>query len=267
MTTTAQIEFHGNVATLTLANVEPRKPATLDEATLTEIAARLDEFETWRGQSATTPLLVVRSAHERYFVVGADIAAVERLDAQSMPAWVALGHRVFQAIEAVAAPTLALVQGFALGGGLELAMACDFIWATPNAQFGQPEVKLGLPPGWGATLRLPRRIGMARAKEMLLSAQMVDAPRALAWGLADRVAERATLEAEIARLAAAVAECSAGAVAATKQLVHINYGAAVEHTLAAEAAASVDCMAQDDARGRIGAFLASRRPASPNSAG
>lgn len=267
MTTTAQIDFRDNIATLTLANVESRKPATLDEATLMEIAARLDEFETWRGQSATTPLLVIRSAHERYFVVGADIAAVERLDAQSMPAWVEMGHRVFQALEAVAAPTLALVQGFALGGGLELAMACDFIWATPNAQFGQPEVKLGLPPGWGATLRLPRRVGMARAKEMLLSAQMVDAPRALAWGLADRVGERDELDAEITRLAATVAECSAGAVAATKQLVHSNYGEAVDHALAAEASASVECLAQDDARARIGAFLASRRPTSPNAAG
>ena len=265
MTTTVQIDFRGNIATLTLANTESRKPATLDEATLTEIAARLEEFEAWRMQSAVTPLLVVRSAHERYFVVGADIAALERLDASSMSAWVELGHRVFQALEAVAAPTLALVQGFALGGGLELAMACDFIWATTNAQFGQPEVTLGLPPGWGATLRLPRRIGMARAKEMLLSACMVDATHALAWGLADRVGELDELEVAVARLAAAIAECSAGAVAATKQLVQANYGEAVDHTLTAEAAASVACMAQDDARDRIDAFLASRRPSQSES--
>ena len=261
MTTTAQIIFDGNIATLTLANVEARKPATLDEATLTEIAKRLEEFEAWRAQTPTTPLLVVRSAHERYFVVGADVAVLERLDAQSMPRWVEAGHRVFQALEAVAAPTLALVQGYALGGGLELAMACDFIWATPSAQFGQPEVKLGLVPGWGATLRLPRRIGMARAKEMLLSACMVDAARALDWGLADRVAVREGLEGEIARLAASVAECGAGAVAATKQLVQANFGEAIEATLAAEAASSAHCIAQADARERIGAFLASRRPA------
>ncbi len=262
MPTTVTLDFAQNVATLTLANAEARKPATLDTATLQALAARLAEFEAWRAQLATTPLLVLRSAHERYFVVGADIAALEQLDAQTMPAWVELGHRVFAALEAVPAPTVALVQGFALGGGLELAMACDFIWATPAAQFGQPEVKLGLPPGWGATLRLPRRVGMARAKEMLLSGRTVDATAALVWGLVDHVAEAAALEAELADFATALAACSPGAVAATKQLVQANASASNDAAMAAEAAASARCMAQPDAQARIGAFLANRRGAS-----
>jgi enoyl-CoA hydratase len=258
MPTTAEIEFQRNIATLTLANVEARKPATLDAGTLNALAARLEEFEAWRVQQSVTTLLVIRSAHERYFVVGADIAALEQLDATTIPDWVGLGHRVFAALEAVNAPTLARVQGFALGGGLELAMACDFIWATPSAQFGQPEVKLGLPPGWGATLRLPRRVGMARAKEMLLSGRIVDATVALLWGLVDHVAEQAALEAELAEFAASVAQCSPLAVAETKRLVQINEAAMVESTLAAEASASARCMAHVDAPARIEAFLASR---------
>jgi enoyl-CoA hydratase len=261
MTTTAQIRFQGNIATLTLANAEARKPATLDEETLMAIGARLVEFAAWQVQnSGSTPLLVLRSAHERYFVVGADIAALEQLDLHTIPAWVEAGHRVFAALEAVGAPTLALVQGYALGGGLELAMACDFIWATPAAQFGQPEVKLGLPPGWGATLRLPRRVGMARAKEMLLSARMVDATSALSWGLVDRVGEADVLDAEVAELAATLAACSANAVAETKRLVQGGYTEMIERTLAAEAAASTRCITQEDTRARIGAFLAGRRP-------
>jgi enoyl-CoA hydratase len=261
MTTTAHIEFTGNIATLTLANAEVHKPATLDEPTLDAIAARLREFDAWRTTSmvTATPLLVVRSTHERYFVVGADVNALERLNATSIASWVALGHHVFHALEAVQAPTVALVEGFALGGGLELAMACDFIWATPTAQFGQPEATLGLPPGWGATLRLPRRVGAARAKEMLFSARLVDAQTALAWGLVERVGERAELQEWLDRFAAEIAGCSASAIAETKRLVHAGYAEAVDRSLAAEAAASARCIAGPDACERIANFLNRRR--------
>jgi enoyl-CoA hydratase len=259
MTTTARIDFEGSIAYLTLANAEAHKPATLDEQTLGEISTRLQEFEAWRAQQTMTPLLVVRSAHERYFVVGADIAALERLDAVSMPHWVELGHRVFQALEMVQAPTIALVQGYALGGGLELAIACDFIWATPTAQFGQPEATLGLPPGWGGTLRLPRRVGMARAKEMIYSARMVDAPSALAWGLVDWVGDTAALQERLDTFAKEIAACSASAIIESKQLLQANYGEAVDRALATEAAASARCIANVDARQRISDFLARRR--------
>ncbi len=260
MTTTAQIDFLGNIAVLTLANSEPQKPATLDQETLTALAMRLEEFGAWRAaRMPTTSLLVLHSAHERYFVVGADIAALERLDAASIHGWVEFGHRVFQALEALPSPTIALVQGYALGGGLELAMACDFIWATPNAQFGQPEATLGLPPGWGATLRLPRRVGVARAKEMLFSARRVDAQTALAWGLVDRVGEMTELQEQLERFAAEVAACSASVVYEAKQLLQVRYAEAVDRSLAAEAAASARCIAGPDAQQRIANFLASRR--------
>jgi enoyl-CoA hydratase len=260
MTITVEIDFKDNIATLTLANAEAHKPATLDEETLEKIGARLHEFEAWRNTNLPTPpLLVVRSAHERYFVVGADINALKRLDAASIPQWVALGHRLFQALEAVQAPTIALVQGYALGGGLELAMACDFIWATPTAQFGQPEATLGLPPGWGATLRLPRRVGATRAKEMLFSARIIDAQTALAWGLVDWVGDATEVQERINGFAAEVAACSAAAIGETKQLIHATYAETIEHSIAEEAAASARCIAGPDAQQRITAFLERRR--------
>ncbi len=261
MTTTAQIDFKGNIAFLTLANAESHKPATLDVETLDSIRARLQEFETWRAASnfTTVPLLVVRSAHERYFVVGADIAALTQLDTTSIHSWVESGHRVFQMLEAVDVPTLALVQGYALGGGLELAMACDFIWATPAAQFGQPEATLGMPPGWGATLRLPRRVGTARAKEMLFSARLIDAQTALAWGLVDWVGDVTEVQERIDNFAAEIALCSAAAIGETKRILQAANAEAVDHSLAAEAAASARCLASTDTRQRIVNFLERRR--------
>lgn len=261
MTTTVHLAFNGNIATLTLANADAHKPATLDEEILESIGTRLEEFETWCREShaSTAPLLLIRSAHERYFVVGADIKALGRLDANSIQRWVETGHRVFQRLEAVPVPTIALVQGYALGGGLELAMACDFIWATPTAIFGQPEATLGMTPGWGGTLRLPRRIGVARAKEMLFSARSIDVQTALSWKLVDRVGEMAELQEQVERFAAEIAACSAAAICETKRIVQATYAEAVDHSLVMEATASARSIADPDTSQRIANFLNRRR--------
>src|SRR5205085_1441885 len=138
-------------------------------------------------------VLLVTGAGERAFVAGADIAAMSEMSATDGLEFTRLGHRVMQTFEDLPIPVIAAVNGFALGGGLELALACDLIIASEKARFGQPEINLGLIPGFGGTQRLPHRIGHARARELIMTGEMIDAKTAFAWGLLNRVVAPAEL--------------------------------------------------------------------------
>ena len=148
----------------------------------------LDELELDREIGA----LVVTGAG-RAFVAGADVAAMRTLTPLEAEAFSALAHRIFGRLETLAIPTIAAVNGFALGGGCELALACDFIFASREAKIGQPETKLGLIPGFGGTSRLVRRVGLAWAKQLVLVGDPIDAEEALRIGLVNRVFEAAEL--------------------------------------------------------------------------
>ena len=132
-------------------------------------------------------VLLVTGAGDRAFVAGADIAAMAEMSAADGLEFSRLGHRVMDTIEDLPIPVIAAVNGFALGGGSELALACDLIVASEKARFGQPEINLGVIPGFGGTQRLPHRIGHAKARELIMTGEMIDAKAALELGLVAQV--------------------------------------------------------------------------------
>jgi enoyl-CoA hydratase len=173
-------ERRGPVELLTLDR--PEALNALDRTTLEELLGCCARLRT-----DTSVRAVVLTGEGRAFVAGADIAEMRGLDAQQAEAFSRHGHAAMDAVESLAVPTIAAVNGFALGGGCELACACDWIYASEKARFGQPEVNLGLIPGFGGTERLVRRVGSAWAKELVLGGEPIDAETALRIGLANRL--------------------------------------------------------------------------------
>src|SRR5215471_20591429 len=161
----------------------PKALNALNAATVAELALAVAQVAADDGAR----VLLVTGAGDRAFVAGADIAEMVDKSADEARAFSEQGMRVMHDLEALPVPVVALVNGFCLGGGCELALACDWILASEKAAFGQPEVSLGIPPGFGGTQRLPRRIGAARALELLTTARQVKAAEALTIGLVNHV--------------------------------------------------------------------------------
>lgn len=157
------------------------------------------------------------------FVAGADIAQMKDMDAIEGRNMMILGHKVMNFMESVEKPIIAAVNGFALGGGCELAMACDFRIASAKAKFGQPEVNLGIIPGFGGTQRLPRLVGKAYAKYMIMTADMIDAQTACAHGLAEMVVEPEELIGAAEALAKKIMSKAPLAIAAAKTAINVGY--------------------------------------------
>lgn len=167
----------------------PTKLNALNQATLAEIKTAIDAATT----NASVKGIIITGAGEKAFVAGADIAEFNGLNALTGRNLAQNGHDIFFAIERCPKPVIAAVNGFALGGGCELAMACHLRVASPNAKFGQPEVNLGLIPGYGGTQRLVQLIGKGRAMELLLTSDMITAEQAHAFGLINHVVDAANL--------------------------------------------------------------------------
>jgi enoyl-CoA hydratase/carnithine racemase len=201
--------------------------------------------------------LVIASANARLFCAGADIKAFATMDAAAGRALVEDTHELFRAFERSSVVTLAAVNGMALGGGCELAMACDLRVAAASARFGQPEIKLGIVPGFGATQRLPRLVGEGRALEMNLTGEPISAETAAAWGLVNRVVP----DGELLDAALAWAEALAGqAPLAIAQLKRLSAHADLDAGIAAEQDAFATVFSSEDAREGIAAFLEKRAP-------
>jgi enoyl-CoA hydratase len=161
--------------------------------------------------------VILTGAGDRAFAAGADIAALSVMGPTEARAFSALGHEVAGAMESLSVPVIAAVNGFALGGGCEMALGCDFIYAADTARFGMPESKLGAIPGFGGTVRLVERIGPALARELLFSGDVIDAAEALRIGLVNRVFPPARLLPEARRAAAAIAARAPLAIARLKE--------------------------------------------------
>ncbi len=170
-------------AVATLIVNRPTALNALNRNVLEEISRVIREVR----HDSSVRVLIVTGAGDRAFVAGADIAAMSKMSATDGLEFGRLGHRVMESFEDLAIPVIAAVNGFALGGGLELALACDLIIASEKARFGQPEINLGLIPGFGGTQRLPHRIGHNKARELIMTGDMFDAKTALEWGLANQV--------------------------------------------------------------------------------
>jgi enoyl-CoA hydratase len=191
----------------------PKALNALNAATLDDIASAIKAV----AADDRARVLLVTGAGEKAFVAGADIAEMKDATIEEGRAFSEQGMQVMHALEALPVPVIALVNGYALGGGCELALACDWILAAENAVFGQPEVNLGILPGFGGTQRLPRRIGPARALELLTTARQVKAAEALAMGLANHIFPASELKAKGLEMARVIAAKGPVAVRLVKQ--------------------------------------------------
>ena len=234
----------------------PKALNALNAGTLDEIAAALARV----AADETARVLLITGAGAKAFVAGADIAEMQNATIEQAREFSENGARVMHALEALPVPVIALVNGYALGGGCELALACDWILAADTAIFGQPEVNLGILPGFGGTQRLPRRIGPARALELLTTARQVRADEAAAIGLANHVVPASELGAKGLEMARAIASKAPAAVRLAKQAV--QRGASLD--LFAACALETDFFAQafatQDRKEGMSAFL-EKRPA------
>ncbi len=248
------VEDRGRVRWLTINR--PEKLNALNR----EVLAALEGAFTQAMGEQQVGAVVITGAGEKAFVAGADIAEFQGLTAAQAQALAQRGQRLFCEIEGARKPVIAAVNGFALGGGMELAMACHLRVASENARFGQPEVKLGLIPGYGGTQRLPRLVGKGRALELLLTGAMLDAATAQAWGLVNRVVPLAELAAATQKLAEDVLAVAPTAVARCLEAVNVGLESPFAEALQMEAALFGLCAATDDFREGVSAFL-EKRPA------
>lgn len=220
----------------------PKALNALNVQTLDEIAHAVADI----AADTAARVLLVTGAGEKAFVAGADISGMVAMSAIEAEAFSRRGMQVAAAIEALPVPVLALVNGYALGGGCELAMACDWIVASEKAVFGQPEVNLGIPAGFGGTQRLPRLVGRGMAMELLTTGRQVKADEALRIGLANHVVPPDQLMAKGLELARMVAGKAPIAVRMTKQAAHrgldmdLANGCALENSLFAVAFGTAD---------------------------
>jgi enoyl-CoA hydratase len=247
------LERRGAVALLTLNR--PEVLNALDADTLAAIAARTAEI----ALDATLRAVVVTGAG-RAFAAGADIAAMRKLGPAEAEAFSRLGHAALASLEALAVPTIAAVNGFAFGGGCELALACDWIYASSKARFGQPEVNLGLLPGFGGTSRMVRRVGIAWANELVLAGEAIDADTALRIGLANRVFEPDALLAAALAIGEKIATKGPAAVALAKRVMQEGQDADLRTAHALEQKAFGLVFASEDRGEGMDAFLEKRAP-------
>lgn len=205
-------------------------------------------------------VLVLTGAGEKAFVAGADITELAECDALSGKLFARQGQKVINKLETIPIPVIAAVNGYALGGGSEVALACDFIYAADSAMFGLPEITLGLIPGFGGTQRLPRAIGVNMARELIYTGRMIAATEAQELGLVNRVVPLDELKSETEDTARSIAMKGVVALRAAKEAINNGLNVDLGSGLARENDAFALCMASVDAKEGTQAFLEKRKP-------
>lgn len=247
------LSVDGPIATLTLNRAKQLN--ALNRQLIMELHQHLEQLE-----QMPEIRVVILQGSGKAFAAGADIREMQDLDVDAATKFAELGQKTFLRLERLHCPTIALVHGYALGGGMELAMACDIRIAATRAKFGQPEVNLGLIPGFGGTQRLPRIVGQGRALAMLLSGDQVDAQEALAMGLVTQVVETDGLEEAGRKLAEKLAGLAPRALEHVKRAVYEGTELPLAHGLAMEAAWFGLSFNTEDKKEGISAFLERRTP-------
>ena len=248
------LERDGHVATVTINR--PKQLNALDTATLSELKATFAEL----AGDAEIRVVILTGAGGKAFVAGADIREMSDMSPREGRRFAEQGLAVLEAIESLDQPVLAAVPGFALGGGTELALACDLVYASTKARFGQPEVKLGVIPGFGGTQRLSRLVGRNVAKEIILSGDMLSAARAYEIGLVNAVFEPDALLHEVRKVAERIAANGPLAVAAAKHAVNKGVDLPLASGLEIEKGAFAGLFGSHDQREGMSAFV-EKRPA------
>jgi len=245
-------EKDGLVGILTINR--PKSLNALNPATVREIG---DCVEAVR-QDNTIRCLIITGAGDRAFVAGADISAMVSMSAIEGKAFSTHGLNVMRSLETLPIPVIAAVNGFALGGGTELALSCDLIIAADKAKFGQPEINLGIIPGFGGTQRLARRIGLPRAREFIYSGDMLDAETASRYGLVNKVVPLADLRTEAKALAQKLATKPPIAIQQAKEAINAGIDMDLDNGCRFENEAFALTFATDDKKEGMTAFLEKR---------
>jgi len=242
------------VVTLTINR--PKALNALNHATLLELLAAFDQIK----NDPDVRSVILTGSGDKAFVAGADISEMQPLDAMKAREFARLGHQLAATIQELPKPVIAAVNGFALGGGCELALCCDMRFAGETARFGQPEVNLGVIPGFGGTQRLPRLIGKGRACELIMTGDMIDATEAYRIGLANKVFPAEELLPAATRLAQKISSKGPLAISFAKGALNNGLEIDLAHACDQEADLFGLCFATDDQKEGMQAFL-EKRPA------
>ena len=253
---TVLVEAEGPVTRLTINR--PKALNALNRATLEALAEALGDV------AEGTRVIVITGSGDKAFVAGADIAEMVDLGPAEAADFSALGHSVGNLIEAIDPIVIAEVNGYALGGGCELMMACDFSIASDNAKIGQPEVGLGVTPGFGGTTRLVRRVGLGRAKQLLSTGAPLSAADAMAWGLVNEVVPQAELRDRVAKLTKQIVKNSPVAVTFAKRAANLAAETDLATANAFEQQIFGMCFAKPDCKEGMAAFVEKRKASWPS---
>ncbi len=247
------VELQGAVAVLTIDR--PKALNALNPEVLADLKAAFEGID----QNAVR-CVVLTGAGEKSFVAGADIGSMSTMTKAEGEAFGKLGNDIFLMIESFPLPVIAAVNGFALGGGCELAMSCDIRICSDNAMFGQPEVGLGITPGFGGTQRLPRIVGLGMAKQLLYTARNIDAAEALRIGLVNAVVPQAELMDTALKMANNVAKNAPIAVRACKQAVNEGMQVSIDKAVEIEEKLFGGCFETHDQVEGMACFLSREKP-------
>lgn len=247
-----KVEVHGRVGVLTLNR--PKALNALSNAVIDELAEAVRAFDADENIGA-----MVLTGSEKAFAAGADIAAMQGWSYMDVYKQDYLGGN-WESLKRIRKPIIAAVAGYALGGGCELAMLCDFIIAAENARFGQPEIKLGVIPGFGGTQRLPRAVGKAKAMDLVLTARMMDAHEAERAGLVSRVVPLERVLDEAIEAATVIASMSLPSVIMAKECINMAYEGSLNDTLMFERRNFHALFATEDQKEGMQAFVDKRKP-------
>ncbi len=245
-------ETSGAIAVLTIDR--PQALNALNTQALSELNEVLDQVDV-----KTVRCMIVRGSGDRAFAAGADIAQMRDLNNEDARRFGRMGSAVFRKLERLSVPTIAQISGYTLGGGCELAMCCDIRLCAENAVFGQPEVSLGITPGFGGTQRLARLVGMGMAKQMLYTARSIDAKEAYRIGLVNAVYPLEELGEAVMEMAKQIAANAPIAVRAVKRAINEGMQVDIDRGTAIEEAEFGSCFNTEDQREGMGAFLEKRK--------
>ncbi len=249
-----KFEKQGYVGSITIDRAQALN--ALNNQVIEELNDCMDTIE----KSKDLRCLIITGAGDKAFVAGADIKELETLSAEKAQDFAMKGQRLFRRFEVLEIPIIAAVNGYALGGGCELAMACDFIYASKNAMFGLPEVTLGIMPGFGGTQRLARYVGLARAKEMMFTAKQIKADEALSIGLVNKVCSSETLMQEVRKVAEKIASLAPIAMTAIKGSSTQGYDLSIDPGLHLERTLFSELFRSKDMQIGVKAFINKQKP-------
>lgn len=248
---TLLVEESDSVTTITINR--PDKLNALNSTVIRELTRAVYDI------GSGTRAAIITGAGEKAFVAGADIAAMAEMTTTEAKAFSDAGHRLCSHVEQSSVPFIAAVNGFALGGGTELALACDFIYGSDKARFGQPEVSLGLMPGFGGTQRLARRVGIGRARELIYTGAHIKAEEALQLGLINRLVPAAELTEAVTQAAQKIASQAPLAVSASKRVMALGADADLRTACELEATAFAGLFGTKDMKEGTRAFVEKRK--------